>query len=226
MSKAGWGRASRVLIAVLATPVLGVLVYLGSSDAADRGGFPAGPTALLVVLLLDTAVSDRWFLRSLREWLWTLVPFVGFLILDERATSAATQAAMGGPPGLMSAYVLSALEFVVFVLAWLVVSPGGGWLVVSPKQKPRASLPGAGGLPWRLIVLLVGAVPVVFGTLQAHKILSDPSIAGPEQFHSIQSLLIEAGCFLYVLVLVREMLLRWASKSARAARDEAELGAT
>lgn len=213
MPKAGWRFASRLLFAGLAVPALILLVYWSCSNAAARGEFPAGQSALLGVLLVGTA-GRRLFYRSATEWAWTLVLFVGFLILSELANTAAIQAARVGTPALTSRYVLRSVEFIAFVLTWLVVSPTGR-SAISPGQEWLPSATGRGGFPWRLILFIVGAVPVVIGTLLAYRDLSDPSIMGLEQFHRVQGLLIVAGCFLCVLVLVRELLLRCEGTSAQ-----------
>jgi hypothetical protein len=222
MSKAGWRFASRFLFAALAVPALVLLVYWGCSNAAALGEFPVGQSALLGVLLVGTA-GGRLFARSASEWAWTLVLFVGFLILGELANTAAIQAAKGGTPALTSKYVLRSVEFIAFVLAWLVVSPTGRSAISLEPEFP--SLTGRRvSFPWRLILLIIGAVPIVIGALLAHKDLSDASITALEQFHRVQSLLIMAGCFLAVLVLVRELLLGCAGTGAQPKPDICEPG--
>jgi hypothetical protein len=190
-----------LLLAILAFPALGIFAYLDGSAAAGRGEFPPWSSALFGAVLVSTWVGERFPGRSMNEWLWTVIPAAVYVILEERAGSVAIQAAKSGTPTLVSAYVLRFFEFVVFVLAWL---------VVPPKRKRFATLLGKASFPWRLVLLLAGSVPIVFGTLQAHRLLGDASITGLEQFRRVQNLLVGAGCFFSVLALGRVVLPGWA----------------
>jgi len=212
MPRLSWGRA---LLASLGFLAGGVLVYSECSYRAGRGDFPSSAASLLGVLLISSwAGPIRLRGRSMNQWLWTLVPVVVFLILEWRAESVAVEVARNGTLALMHEYALRSLEFVVFGLAWLVVSPNG---------KP-ASPSGKGGFSWRLILVLAASVTVALETIQVRKYLGNPSVSSLEQFHGIQNLLIEVGCLIYVLALLRMVLRFWAAGSARPEPGEVKAG--
>jgi hypothetical protein len=212
MPRFSWGRA---LLAALGFLAGGSLVYFECFHRAARGEFPSSAASLLGVLIVSTWVGPmRLRGRSTNEWLWTLVPVVVFLALEWRAESA-IEAAKNGTVALMHEYGVRSSEFVGFGLAWLVASPNG---------KLSASQSGRRVFPWRLILAFTAFVTVVFETIQVRKYLGNPSVSSLEQFHSIQNLLIEVGCLIYVLALLRMVLRFWAAASARPGPGEVKAG--
>lgn len=178
---------------------VGFWLYKDAVRETAVNHFPLGSLVFLGSLLALSSVGNPILDHRVKNLGWTVVPAVIWFLLYGRARAIAQRITERATVELLQSYGLLSIEFLVFVLLWIVSFPDDGPFALAPLNVR---------LLWRVFLLVIGCAVGFWEIPQALRLLLSSSTTGLAGFIAFQTWLASAGCFLYALLVARRFLPR------------------